>query len=73
MENPITFSYTKKRSEFGKQCLFTDKGTELGECILPDKNISKNFVLRNPVHQYQQYGRFYADHEVNTYRWVPNT
>lgn len=63
----FTYTYTKPRSEFGKQCIFSDRGPEITE-ILSDKNISKNYVLRNPVHQAIQNTNFFSEHEVNTFR-----
>lgn len=47
----IVYVYTKKRSEFGRQCNFTDRLAELHVDIPPDPYLAKEFVERNPVHR----------------------
>lgn len=42
----VQFAYQKKRSEFGRQCLFSDKGPELIDNYPSDKQLHKNFLLR---------------------------
>lgn len=40
------YVYHKKRSEFGRQCQFSDKGPDLIENVMPNKKLRKNFILR---------------------------
>ncbi|KAL3276240.1 hypothetical protein HHI36_020956 [Cryptolaemus montrouzieri] len=64
----IQYVYQKKRSEFGRQCLFTDKGPELIDNYLPDKNLLREYILRDPVNASQQGAPQFAAHELNTTR-----
>ena len=45
----VAYLYTKPRSEFGKQCKFSDSKTEILENILPTKEYDKSFHQRNPT------------------------
>ena len=45
----IVYVYTKKRSEFGRQCIFSDRPAELHVDILPDPSLADNFIERDPV------------------------
>lgn len=62
----ITYVYTKRRSEFGRQANFSDRPAELHCDISPDPNLSSNFVVRNPVDTASQVGAEMSEHEVNT-------
>ena len=42
------FVYNRIRSEFGRQCSFADRGTELDINIHPDESEIKNFIRRDP-------------------------
>lgn len=46
----ISYNYQKERREFGRQCAFADKSQMLVS-IPPNRDIFKDFVLRNPVHR----------------------
>ena len=60
----IVYVYTKKRSEFGRQCNFTDRQAELHVDIVPDEKLAFNFVHRNPCHVGIQCVTEMSEHEV---------
>lgn len=60
----ITYVYTKKRSEFGRQAIFSDRPAELHCDISPDPSLTANFVERNPVDTASQIGPEMSEHEV---------
>lgn len=62
----ITYVYTKKRSDFGRQCNFSDQPAELHCDISPDNYIGQNFIERNPVDKGIQCGAEMSEHEGNT-------
>lgn len=62
----IVYVYTKKRSEFGRQCNFTDRLAELHVDIPPDPYLAKEFVERNPVHRGIQCVPEMSEHVTNT-------
>ncbi|GLH09036.1 Cytoplasmic dynein 1 intermediate chain, partial [Gryllus bimaculatus] len=63
-----TFVYTRKRSDFGRQCLFSDEGPKLVENIVPDKTINAEYILKDPVDRSIQMGVMLSEHEANTTR-----
>jgi dynein intermediate chain 2 len=65
----IVYVYTKKRAEFGKQCLFSDRPAELHVNIMPDESMTNNFILKNPVDIGIQVSKEFSEHEVNTIRF----
>ena len=42
----ITFAYQKKRSEFGKQCMFSDKGPDLIDNYPSNPKLIRNYILK---------------------------
>lgn len=64
----ITYVYTKKRMEFGKQCFFVDDGPRLLEDIKPNKKDMEDYIYKNPVCKETQNAKVQAEHEVNTTR-----
>ena len=60
----IVHVYTKKRSEFGRQPLFSDRAAELNVELEPDENIRKDFIDKNPVDMVIQYAPEMSEHEV---------
>ncbi|XP_057656309.1 dynein intermediate chain 3, ciliary-like [Diorhabda carinulata] len=64
----LSFPYQKKRSEFGRQCLFSDKGPELIDNFPSDRRLFKQFLLRDPVSRSQQCAPVIAEHYLNTMR-----
>ena len=61
----IVYVYTKKRSEFGRQPLFSDLGAQLHVDIEPDDSLKENFIDKNPVDMALQYAPEMSEHEVN--------
>ena len=62
----IVHVYTKKRSEFGRQPLFTDRPVELNVEIAPDDSLRQDFIDKNPVDMAIQYAPDVSEHEVRT-------
>lgn len=60
----IVYVYTKKRSEFGRQCIFSDRPAELHVDIAPDASLLDNFILRNPIDRSVQCVQEMSEHEV---------
>ena len=60
----IVYVYTKKRSEFGRQCNFSDRPAELHVDILPDPSLAENFIERDPVDTGVQNVQEMSEHEV---------
>ncbi|MBN3307577.1 DNAI2 protein, partial [Amia calva] len=69
----IVYVYTKKRSEFGRQCNFSDRPAELHVDILPDPTQAVNFIERNPCDTPTQCIQEMSEHEVNTERFESET
>lgn len=42
----IQYAYQKKRSEFGRQCLFSDKGPDLIDNYPSNKKLFKDFIQK---------------------------
>ncbi|KDR14924.1 dynein intermediate chain 3, ciliary isoform X2 [Zootermopsis nevadensis] len=64
----IQYAYTKKRSEFGRQCLFVDEGPKLLENVTPNKEELNKYIFKNPVSRSTQCSSVLAEHELNTIR-----
>lgn len=62
------YVYTKFRSEFGKQCVFTDKGPELIDNYPSTNKYLREFIYRNPIDRATQCSAIQSEHEVNTMR-----
>lgn len=60
----IVYVYTKKRSEFGRQCNFSDRPAELHVDILPDHSLAANFTVRDPCNVTMQCAEEMSEHEV---------
>ncbi|XP_072501682.1 dynein axonemal intermediate chain 2 [Notamacropus eugenii] len=69
----IVYVYLKKRSEFGKQCNFTDRQAELSIDIAPNPELTEQFVVRDPVDTGVQCSYDMSEHEVNTERFEMET
>ena len=61
----IVYVYTKKRSEFGRQPLFSDLGAQLHIDIEPDDSLKEDFIDKNPVDMAVQYAPEMSEHEVS--------
>ncbi|NXS44021.1 DNAI2 protein, partial [Balaeniceps rex] len=64
----IIYVYTRKRSEFGRPCSFSDQPAKVNVDIPPDPSMASSFILRNPVDSYVQHTSDMSEHEVNTER-----
>ncbi|OWK14462.1 hypothetical protein Celaphus_00001670, partial [Cervus elaphus hippelaphus] len=69
----IVYVYVKKRSEFGKQCNFSDRQAELNIDIPPNPELAEQFVERNPVDSGIQCSTSMSEHEANTERFEMET
>ncbi|KAM6951521.1 dynein axonemal intermediate chain 2 [Aplochiton taeniatus] len=69
----IVYVYTKKRSEFGRQCNFSDRPSELHVDIIPDPSIAANFMEKDPCDVPIQCAQEMSEHEVNTERFESET
>uniref|UniRef100_A0A493U1C7 Dynein axonemal intermediate chain 2 n=1 Tax=Anas platyrhynchos platyrhynchos TaxID=8840 RepID=A0A493U1C7_ANAPP len=64
----IVHIYTRRRSDFGRPCYFSDRPAEVCVDIQPDPSLAEAFVLRCPVDTPVQHGSEMSEHEVNTER-----
>jgi dynein intermediate chain 2 len=60
----IVYVYQKKRKEFGKQALLSDRLGEVSLSIPPDPAYMKNYTERNPTHTEIQATPDKSEHEV---------
>lgn len=61
----IVYVYLKKRSEFGRQCNFSDRAAEISVDIQPDPILATNFIERDPIDTGVQCAGDMSEHEVN--------
>ena len=61
----IVYVYTKKRSEFGRQPLFSDQNAQLNIDIPPDDSLQDDLIEKNPVDMAIQYAPQMSEHEVS--------
>lgn len=61
----IVYVYLKKRSEFGRQCNFSDRAAEINVDIQPDPILATNFIERDPIDTGVQCAHDMSEHEVN--------
>nr|XP_023025505.1 dynein intermediate chain 2, axonemal [Leptinotarsa decemlineata] len=64
----IQYAYQKKRSEFGRQCMFSDKGPDLIDNFPSDRKLYKDYILKDPVSRSTQCAPIQAEHFLNTMR-----
>ncbi|XP_027728973.1 dynein intermediate chain 2, axonemal [Vombatus ursinus] len=69
----IVYVYVKNRSDFGKQCNFSDRQAELSIDIPPNPELMEQFVIRDPVDTGSQCSCDMSEHEVNTERFEMET
>uniref|UniRef100_A0A8C8BCK1 Dynein axonemal intermediate chain 2 n=1 Tax=Otus sunia TaxID=257818 RepID=A0A8C8BCK1_9STRI len=67
----IMYVYTRKRSEFGRPCSFSDRPARVSVDIPPDPGMAGGFVLRNPVDSAVQHASDMSEHEVRAGRRPP--
>ncbi|XP_075881781.1 dynein axonemal intermediate chain 2-like isoform X2 [Nelusetta ayraudi] len=65
----VVHVYSKRRSEFGRQCLLSDRPAELLVDIPPDPSLARHFVQRSPRDRALQACGDMSEHEVNTLRF----
>lgn len=65
----IVYVYTKKRNEFGRQAIFSDKQPELCADILPEPSLKAEYIHKDPVDIAIQLTPEMSEHEVNTERF----
>ena len=63
----IQYVYTKKRSEFGRQVLFSDRPVELIADIQPVPALTREYVARDPVEIGVQNVRELSEHWVRNF------
>jgi len=64
----IVYVYTKKRSEFGRQCNFSDRQAELHVDIAPDDKLLQDYIEKNPCDTGIQCVQEMSEHEVRVIR-----
>lgn len=60
----VVHVYSKRRSEFGRQCLLSDRPAELLVDIPPDPSLARHFVQRSPRDRALQACGDMSEHEV---------
>ena len=62
------YAYTKLRSEFGRQCSFSDRSVEVLANIRPSEQQAAEYIRRNPVNRAIQISSFehYSEHYVSS-------
>lgn len=60
------YVYTKKRSQFGKQCFFEDVGPIVEENIFPDPSLNKSYIKQRIINSETQEAVQYALHKVTS-------
>ena len=60
----IVYVYTKKRSEFGRQCNFSDRPAELHFDVPPVEKLAQDYIERNPCNVGSQCVPEMSEHEV---------
>lgn len=69
----IMHVYIKKRSEFGRQCNFSDQPAELHVDILPDPSLAGELIARDPCDVAIQCTQEMSEHEVSMGNTVHDT
>ncbi|XP_035446046.1 dynein intermediate chain 3, ciliary [Spodoptera frugiperda] len=64
----LSYVYTKKRCEFGRQIQFAIGKTDMCDSIGVNKVEHKQYILRNPVHELTQHTPRFSQCEINTIR-----
>lgn len=67
----IVYVYVKKRSEFGRQCTFSDRAAEVNVDILPDPVQAMNFIEKDPIDTAVQCASDMSEHEVECFIFLP--
>eukprot|EP00042_Codosiga_hollandica_P043770 m.420643 g.420643 ORF g.420643 m.420643 type:complete len:780 (-) comp56637_c0_seq4:151-2490(-) len=65
----ISAVYRRRRSQFGRPCVFHERKAELLLDIMPDAALRSQFIARNPCEAAALAASQYSEHEVNTERF----
>ncbi|XP_071770928.2 dynein axonemal intermediate chain 2-like [Centroberyx gerrardi] len=65
----IVSVYSRRRAEFGRQCVFSDRPAELLADVPPDPTLAHHFIHRDPSDVATQCSQEMSEHEVNTERF----
>lgn len=57
--------YPRRRGDFGRQCLFSDRQAELLVDILPDPSLGLHFTEKTPRDRALQVGWHMSEHQVS--------
>ena len=60
----IVHVYQRKRREFGRQCLFSDRPAQLIVDLFPDETLRDQFLVRDPAEASIQNAKEFSEHEV---------
>ena len=60
----IVYVYTKKRSDFGRQCVFSNRQAELHVNISSEPQYTSEFIERDPCDTATQCAYELSEHEV---------
>ena len=66
----IAYTYHRKRRDFGRQCHFTERKSDVIVDIQPDPQLRAQYLYRNPVEQSCSAAKEYSEHEVRIARAV---
>lgn len=61
--------YARRRGDFGRQCLFSDRQAELLLDILPDPSLAPHFTEETPRERALQAGGHMSEHAVSPPRF----
>ena len=68
----VTYVYTKVRSQFGRQPLFSDTNAKLLVNFVPDESLEENFIEKDPVDMAILYAPEMTEHEVRRKKYLLN-
>lgn len=66
----VVYVYTKKRNEFGRQAIFSDRPAELQVDINPEPSLKDDFIYKDPVDIALQFTPDMSEHEVLARLWT---
>lgn len=58
--------YQKRRGDFGRQCLFSDRPAELLVDVVPDPSLGLRFTEKSPRDRALQVGWACSEHQVGS-------
>ena len=66
----IVYVYTKKRSEFGRQAIFSDQPPQIGVDLPPEPKLREDFIYKDPVDIAIQNVPAMSEHEVSQLKYA---